>query len=597
MSVANKATGRPGVEIYPAPVYYISRVKSKLASGEYQTEEVPCFCGSTVDEAIIVTHRDRYGLPHQMNLCKKCGLLYASPRMTEESYRKFYDNEYVHLYSGWDSRLSNENGLVQSEKVFASTLSKGGSFYQFIEHFDIPTDIVFEIGCNMGSWLLPFRANGSEVYGVDYGSTNVEFGKTKGINVMEGGIEDLVKLGKKADLIIMNQVFEHLLDLRGELNKVRKLLKPKGLLYIAVPGMFTTDLNVMFQNAHTYQFSSDTLQTVMHTCGFEDYYCDEQVNSLWQMVPNQYHWKDGMYVGENWEVGERSELWDDSRVDYGGIVRDIWELFFGDPKKRRAPQIKTINKFTHKERKKNIQDILSFGFPDISVLINAEAGKEAIVIAGGPSIDNYVEKIRELQKEGKVIVAIERMYTWLAKHNIVPDYVVVLDASEDVKEALHNPLKKAKHLISTQCRVKTAEQLKDVDSYVFSIPQHGVEQQNYWLEGKYDRITVINGGGSVSLQAMAISMLLGMKDLHIFGMDLHLEGGLYADGIAGVGDISNEVSVKIDDEVVRTTISYLSFAQQFFLMMYTIAASVTNKITIYGDSLIKRMAEGNEYDE
>lgn len=588
MAVADKATGNTGVgKVFPAPVYYISRVKTKLATGEYATEDVPCFCGSDAKDAIVVRHRDRFGIPHQMNLCKKCGLIWASPRMTQEAYTKFYNNEYRPIYAGWDRTTSNANGEPDQEKQFVSTLSKGGSFYNFIQHFDVPTDVVFEVGCNMGTWLMPFAEKGSEVYGVDLDHTAIEYGRTHGagINIMQGGVERLVELDKKADLVILNQVFEHLLDLPGELEKIKKLLKPKGLLFIATPGVYTTNLHLMFQNAHTYQFGTDTLMSVLRGCGFEDYYVDEQINSLWKMAD------------DNWKIAYEASVIG-GLVDYQSIIRDEHDLFFGDPKKRRVPTIKTINKFTHGERKKNIQDMLSYGFPDINVLIGTEKGRESIVISGGPSIDDYIDKIKELQDAGCVVICIERMYPWCMENGIKPDYVVVLDASEDVSEALENPQKDVKHLLSTQCRTITANMLKECPCYVFSIPQHGVEQHNYWLSGKYDRATIINGGGSVALQAMAVSMLLGMRTLHIFGMDCHLGGGHYADGITGVGAIGTMVEVVIDDEVVQTTVSYLSFAQQFF-QMWEVAedCKMLDKIAFYGDSIIKKLAKGDQFEE
>src|SRR3989304_2736386 len=76
--------------------HYIRQVKGRIASKIYETEEVSCYCGS--NESFAITKNDRYGFNHQMNLCTRCGIIYASPRMTEESYQKFYKNEYRHIY-------------------------------------------------------------------------------------------------------------------------------------------------------------------------------------------------------------------------------------------------------------------------------------------------------------------------------------------------------------------------------------------------------------------------------------------------------------------------------------------------------------------
>lgn len=547
-----------GVGIKPAPAYYIGRVKTRLASGEYSVENVSCFCGAS--DGIVVAHRDRYGIPHRMVLCNECSLIYATSRMTEESYRKFYNNEYRQIYDGWEFKKK-----IDKEEVFLSGLGRGYRFHNFITHFDITPEVVYDIGCNMGDHLIPFKEAGAEVYGCDWGIENIEFGKTKGINIISGGVDELIKLGKKADFIILNHVIEHFLNIEYELLKIRELLTPDGYLYVGVPGLYSTNLLLLFQNAHTYQFQSESLTYVMNVCGFEEYYMDEHIASIWKLREDM--------LPKNIKPTKK--------------VKDIYDYFFS--KNKRIPNIKTINKFSHKERKENISKLMAYGFPDISNLIKKHEGQDAIIICGGPSIDNYVNKILELQVAGAIIISIERMYYWCLSHHIIPDYIVILDASDDVNESFTELSNDTIHLISTQCRPDTAELIKDTKTYIFSTPQKGIKQYNYW--GNYSRITIINGGGSVSLQSMAIALFLGSSNLHVFGFDCHITDKQYADGIMGAGIKGNSFYVNIEEKIFLTTTAYLSFAQQFFSLLDNARKSnMIDKIRIYGDSLINAMS-------
>jgi len=547
-----------GVGSKPAPAYWIHRVKSKLASGEYATEEVPCFCGAT--ESYPIVSRDRYGIPHQMVLCKECSLIYANPRMTKASYERFYNEEYRAIYDGWEQ-------ITDKEEAFACGLGAGYSIYDFISHFDIHPSVVFEIGCNMGSWLTAFKEEGAQVIGVDWGRENISFGHDKGIDVFPGGVDYLIATGQKADLIILNHVLEHFLDFEEELTKIRSLLNPGGYLYIGVPGLYSTELPLLFQNAHTYQFYSDSLSYLMNCSGFEEYYMDEHIASLWVLR----------------ETPMSKQFKPDKKV------RDIYDYFFTDQK--RIPSIRTVNKFTYRERKENIDGVLSCRFPDINELIGSHAGQEAVILCGGPSIDEFVEKIRAMQASGCLILAIERMYQWCTKHDITPDYVVVLDACDDVNESLSELNPQTTHLLATQCQPSAAKLLVGSKAYVFSAPQRGVDQHDYWHKNGYDRVTLINGGGSVSLQSMAIAMTLGMKTLHIFGFDCHVTQKPYAEGISGVGVHAASFAVDIHGQIFHTLASYMSFAQQFFhLMDMAKRSDMLNSVKVYGDSLVNAMS-------
>lgn len=530
-----------------APTYYIRRVKTKLASGIYKTEKVDCFCGSK--DYFPLTKKDRYGFDHIMNLCEKCGLIFTSPRMTEDSYKEFYKNEYLPIYDAYDE---------PDKAMKDNSISNGISLLASLTSYDIKPKKVLDIGCSRGYMLLQFKNAGAEVLGIDYVDNAV-------IPLYKGSLSELAESGQKFDFIIMHHILEHVNDIEATMSDVSKLLTPSGFLHIGVPTLYKNKIpKGMMQNAHTYQFTCITLVHTMATCGFEDVYCDEDINSIWQ------------FIGEKIPKSTGTEE-----------AREIMS-FFKDSNKIRT--IKTINKFPLMQRKKNIDFALSLGLPDISQLINKYKNGKAVIIGGGPSANNYVEKIKEFKQQGYIIFAIERMYAWCLNHGIIPDYMVVLDACDDVIESFNVVKEEVTHLISTQCSKETLERLQPFKSFVFMTPQKGVNPSDYWNKYGYGRVAIINAGGSVVIGCVSLAMSLGCNDLHIFGFDCHVTNGQYAKGITGVGEQKFTYDIQVEDRTFTTTNAYLSFVQQFSILidMGENQGKLKN-VKIYGDSLAKAM--------
>jgi 2-polyprenyl-3-methyl-5-hydroxy-6-metoxy-1,4-benzoquinol methylase len=538
--------------------YYIGRVKRKLATGVYQTEPVACFCGST--NAVKVTDFDRYGFDHKMHLCKECGILYANPRMTEQSYGEFYATEYRHIYDTEDdNRESQRERGLQVARALRDYL---------VEQYAFRPAVVFDIGCNAGAWLEPFLEAGAKVHGVDYGPERVSDGKERGLPIEVGSIETLEILGIKADLILMNHVLEHATDIEAMLKRVRGLLSDDGMLYAAMPGLYPADLNNLFQNAHPWQFTAETLAYVMECCGLEEIRADHSIASLWK----------------------RTDEYRDKADKPTRYIRDIWNHL--TKKGRTLPHVRAVNKFPLIERKSNVASAVARNLPDIADLIEKHAGQEAIVIGGGPSVDGQVETICHRHQDGAVLIAIERMLPWCSKHHIRPDYVVAQDASSDVVEAFETLPHGLTYLVASQCQPAVFDALAREQVYLFHSSKKGFTEQELDGLSPSSQRAIVNAGGSVVICSMSIAMLMGMKRIHLFGFDCHITHARYAKGIAGAGDISQVVSVKIDGQSYQSTLSYIAFAQQFFeLREIGKAEGLLDDIRVYGDSLVIAMSK------
>ena len=542
-----------------AAVFHMRLVQAKIASGEYAVESVSCFCGST-DSKPVTTH-DRYGFDYRMVLCRSCGILYTNPRMTAEAYRLFYENEY---------RLIYDDGLDAEEEFLRGTKC-GKHLADYFLDYGIQPRVVFDVGCNVGAWLKHFQDIGATVYGVDYNAKNASYGRDHGIPVLDGGLEGLEATGRHADLIVLNHVMEHFLDIPAQMARIRNLLTDDGYLYVGVPGLYCQSLEHLWQNAHTYQFTADTLQYAMECCGFEEFYLDEEICSVWKKASK---------VREKHMITPQAAMYVDN-------------FLHGD--RKLIPPIRAISKFKVKDRTAWITAAVKSGTPDIDTLGHVPVGTEAMIIAGGPSVDGQMKAMRKLHADGVKIIAIERMYPWCMKHGLVPDYVVVLDASDDVLEGFCALSRTTMHLVGSQCQPTVMEALKGYLVAMFYTAQHGIDWRDIWYKEGMGDATLVNAGGSVSLCAMSLAMTLGIQTLHVFGFDCHVGSGVYAMGIVGVGDQKRTFTLDVKDRSFVTTTGYYAFAQQFFqLWRFGKDLGLLKRVVVYGDSLVSAMAKDAE---
>jgi 2-polyprenyl-3-methyl-5-hydroxy-6-metoxy-1,4-benzoquinol methylase len=253
--------------------------KRKIANNEYSFEDVPCLCGET--EGILIGTRDRYGLEVHTHLCEHCGIMWTSPRMTEDSLKRFYEDDYRSIYIG-DPQAP--------ESFFREQVEHGEIIYNYIKsriQWQAKESLkVFDIGCGAGGTLIPFKRDGWLTFGCDLGGEYLNRGKEEGLVLECGEAMSLSRYGP-ADVIILSHVLEHFSHPIKSLNEISKLLTDDGYLYVEVPGIFKVhssygDFLLFLQNAHLYHFTLSTLSSMMSLTGFKLIDGSEQIYALFQ---------------------------------------------------------------------------------------------------------------------------------------------------------------------------------------------------------------------------------------------------------------------------------------------------------------------------
>lgn len=259
-----------------------TQVFQKIQTGKYKTIDRPCRICDGVKFEVLAEH-DRYALPIQTTICKGCGLVQTNPAFRQEDYIDFYQQHYRQLYL---ADLVGEPKDLYQEEVW-----RGQKILRFLKkRIELPSkSLVLEVGCGAGGILHAFRDRRFRVMGTDYGVENMNYGRSTGIDIREGDIFSL-SLTERPHLIIYSHVLEHVLDLNSELQKIRELLAPGGYLYIEVPGIRAVRVNAShvdfmqsFHLAHIYNFTLNTLTTLLRKNGFELLSGDEHIRSVFKI--------------------------------------------------------------------------------------------------------------------------------------------------------------------------------------------------------------------------------------------------------------------------------------------------------------------------
>jgi SAM-dependent methyltransferase len=549
---------------------YQQKVKEKLQSGEYPTEAISCFCGA--EGGIQIREVDRVGIPHRIVVCEECALMRATPRMTQEAYNQFYNNEY--RYVNYCQTPDNIGDYTDDELYAVMAKEKGKRLLTWLDDWaiDFPK-VVVDWGCHVGGMLDAFQAAGCETWGIEIDEDAAFTARQKGHKVF-ASIEELIALDVKADLVIMQDVIEHLTDL-NEVKKVGQILAPNGHLYVWTPGFFRHAPEGLFQLAHTYQFCSRTLEYVMYSLGFVETYLDEDIVSLWQ------------YAGTNRDVPKPVE-WVEWTTD---------AIFKKPDEERRIPRFRGVCKFTPKLLYSNVETNLAEKIPDISAISWKQKG-DVIIVGGGPSVDGQIEQIKELQAKGFPLITIARMYPWCGKHGIKPDYVLSLDCSEEQESSFINIQPDVTYLLVSVTRPSILKMLDGEKRYIFDAKEDA-KIRNMRAKNGYTTCTVINAGGSVTITALSVGMNLGYTDFHVFGLDLLVTDPkqTHATGIAGESIKFDYVNVEIDGEVILTTPSFIEFANQTLdLVAVGHEEGLLKSIKFYGESFLNRLWDGTWYE-
>jgi 2-polyprenyl-3-methyl-5-hydroxy-6-metoxy-1,4-benzoquinol methylase len=103
---------------------------------------------------------------------------------------------------------------------------------------------MLDVGCGDAGVPIAFAESGAQAAGLEVSERSVDRGRLRAeehgtdIDLRQGAAEHLPWDGDAFDLVVLDNVLEHVTDRRETLHEIRRVLRPGGLLYLVTPKPF-----------------------------------------------------------------------------------------------------------------------------------------------------------------------------------------------------------------------------------------------------------------------------------------------------------------------------------------------------------------------
>jgi 2-polyprenyl-3-methyl-5-hydroxy-6-metoxy-1,4-benzoquinol methylase len=184
---------------------------------------------------------------------KKHFLTVKDYSVSQETFDLYHDEELDMLITHPQPSLENLGKYYESVDYISHTDSKRSLFekaYHFVKSIALKNKLnlinslqpdrgsILDIGAGTGDFLSVAKENGWHTIGVEPSDKAKAIAKQKGVSFV-GETSELES--HSFDVISMWHVLEHVPDLDEQLKELKRLLKPKGTLIIAVPNFKSFD--------------------------------------------------------------------------------------------------------------------------------------------------------------------------------------------------------------------------------------------------------------------------------------------------------------------------------------------------------------------
>jgi 2-polyprenyl-3-methyl-5-hydroxy-6-metoxy-1,4-benzoquinol methylase len=180
--------------------------------------------------------------------------------VSSEKFNLVYNEEFDMLETSPQPKLENLGSYYESEDYISHTDSNKSftdKLYQIVKGYSLNKKLklinsfntegkkLLDVGCGTGEFLLNCKNNEWNVVGVEPNNNarelaTLKFSK-KDTPQIVSDLNDLTN--QKFDVITLWHVLEHVPNLEDYIKKLKELLKPNGVLVVAVPNFKSFDAN------------------------------------------------------------------------------------------------------------------------------------------------------------------------------------------------------------------------------------------------------------------------------------------------------------------------------------------------------------------
>lgn len=238
----------------------------------------------------VLFKKDEYA----MTKCRNCGLIYRFPQVIREKYLRDVQKHYLEV-----------------DPAFKVAYSRKGLYERFlnqIKHIKGKSARLLDIGCGMGYFLFLAKNDGWNAFGLELSPDLVKMGiKNYGLDIQCADFEESKFPESYFDVVTLWNVFDELPGPLGSIHKIKKILKPGGILYMRIPNasfhLFTYRIQQTLKKLHLehlmpsqssifhiFNFKKKTLHRILSDNGFDNI----KTKNSWPTSEDPYGVKKGI---------------------------------------------------------------------------------------------------------------------------------------------------------------------------------------------------------------------------------------------------------------------------------------------------------------
>jgi 2-polyprenyl-3-methyl-5-hydroxy-6-metoxy-1,4-benzoquinol methylase len=198
----------------------------------------PCcpVCGSR-ETTLVLKARDHTVTGESFSLyeCHQCGLRFTFPFPDELHIDRYYHSE------NYISHSDTRQGLVNKAYHIVRTFSLKQKKSWVARFTHLSRGHILDIGCGTGAFLQVMKTAGWETTGLEPDSRARQIAQEK-YQLIPLPLEEMPRLPEKSfHAITLWHVLEHVHNLHGYMKRMKQLLMPGGVLFLAVPNYQSKD--------------------------------------------------------------------------------------------------------------------------------------------------------------------------------------------------------------------------------------------------------------------------------------------------------------------------------------------------------------------
>lgn len=227
--------------------------------------------------------------------CLSCGHIFNALTAEELAGLAYYYND---EYAPANLNTANKTGDFPGSTDSLTTGRYGQLYGTLSHHIDVQQEVL-DVGCALGGFLDYLNDHGFQrLAGVDMTQTYVEQARRKNKYRIElGNAESLPFPDHTFNVIVMEQVLEHLFNPVKAFQEAARVLKPGGIFCVGVPDasryadFYFFDFYWLLLREHIQHFDATHLELLGKREGFELLECRQTVHAVMSekmVMPNLY---------------------------------------------------------------------------------------------------------------------------------------------------------------------------------------------------------------------------------------------------------------------------------------------------------------------